>query len=248
MPARPFPPAYPHGSLRELFPGIYFVTGSAVMPGPIPMRFSRNMTVVKQGDALTLIGSLRLDDAGLAALDALGKVEHVVRLAGFHGMDDPFYKDRYGAKVWVVKGHVYAAGFDAPKTPRGQGYFEPDVEMDATTELPIEGASLISFECTAGEALLRLDRDGGILVAGDSLQNWGTVDRYFNLPASLVMRLMGFIKPHNVGPGWLRGAKPEIARVKAILDLDFEHVLPVHGEAVLGGAKEKYRPAILGLS
>ena len=42
----------------------------------------------------------------------------MIRLAGFHGMDDPFYKDRYGAKVWVVKGHVYAKGFDAPKTKR----------------------------------------------------------------------------------------------------------------------------------
>ena len=32
--------------------------------------------------------------------------------------------------------------------------------------------------------------------------------------------------------------------VKAILDLEFEHVLPVHGGKVIGGAKEKYRPAI----
>jgi hypothetical protein len=248
MTARAFPPAYPHGSLEEIFPGVYFVTGSVVMPGPIPMRFSRNMTVVKQGESLTLIGSLRLDEAGLAALDALGKVEHVMRLAGFHGMDDPFYKDRYGAKVWVVKGQVYAKGFDAAETSREQSYFAPDVEMDTSTALPIDGATLIPFDCTASEALLRLDREGGVLVAGDSLQNWRAVDAYFNWPAAIVMRLMGFIKPHNVGPGWLRSAKPEIAQVKGILDLDFEHVLPVHGEPVIGGAKEKYRPAISKLT
>ena len=48
--------------------------------------------VLKQNDSLSVVNSLRMDDAGLAALDALGKVEHVIRLAGFHGMDDPFYK------------------------------------------------------------------------------------------------------------------------------------------------------------
>jgi hypothetical protein len=31
-----------------------------------------------------------------------------------------------------------------------------------------------------------------------------------------------------------------------ILDLEFEHVLPGHGEPVVGGAKEKYRSVIEG--
>jgi hypothetical protein len=100
------------------------------MPGPLPMRFSRNMTVVREGDRLVLINAVRLDDAGLAALDALGKVTDVIRLAGNHGLDDPFYADRYHAKVWVVKGQRYTSGFNT-RSPRT--YFTPDVEMDATT-------------------------------------------------------------------------------------------------------------------
>jgi hypothetical protein len=55
-------------------------------------------------------------------LDALGKVTDVIRIAGFHGMDDPFYKERYGAKVWVVRGQRYVAGFDS-KAPQTYSYY-----------------------------------------------------------------------------------------------------------------------------
>jgi hypothetical protein len=241
---RPFPKAEPHGELRELFDGVFFVTGSLRMGGPLPMRFSRNMTVVRDGKSLTLLNSLRLDDAGLAALDALGKVEHVIRVAAFHGMDDPFYKDRYGAKVWAVEGSAYVSGFGG-KPSAGGGYFEPDVWMTPETELPIPNASLFRFEtATPSEGMIVLDRDGGILVPGDCLQNWAGPDAYFSFPAKIVMRLMGFFAPYSIGPGWLKAAKPDARELEGILALDFEHVLPAHGAEVIGGAKEKYRPAI----
>ncbi len=96
------------------------------MSGPLPVRFSRNMTIVQEGERLVLVNSVRLNEEGLARLDALGKVSDVIRLAGFHGMDDPFYADRYGAKVWAVKGQRYVAGF---KTRSERTYFAPDVEF-----------------------------------------------------------------------------------------------------------------------
>lgn len=240
---RPFPEAHEHGDLKELLPGIHFVTGTVAMSGPLPMRFSRNMTVIRKDGALTLINSLRLDSNGLEALERLGTVENVIRLAGFHGMDDPFYKDRYGAKVWSVDA-PYVTGFGSGSKP----YFTPDVVLDAQTELPLDNARLILFESASpGEGLLLLDRDGGIIVSGDCLQNWATTDRYFSLPAKLMMRLMGFIKPHNVGPGWLKAAKPDRTEVKRQLDLDFRHVLPAHGSPVLGEARERYAPVVEAL-
>ena len=57
-----------------------------------------------------LINSLRLDEEGLAKLDELGKVTDVIRLGGFHGSDDPFYKERYGATSWAIEGQVYFNG------------------------------------------------------------------------------------------------------------------------------------------
>ena len=76
------------------------------------------------------------------------------------------------------------------------------------------------------------------------MQHWFEVDSYFNLFSGLMMRAMGFIKAHQLGPGWIKQIKPDPAQVAGILDLDFENVLPSHGGAVIGGAREKYRPAV----
>jgi hypothetical protein len=236
-----FPPAQPHGELREVFPDVFFVTGTVGLPGPLPVRFSRNMTVIRVGDRLTLVNSVRLTDEGLRALDALGKVTDVVRLAGFHGLDDPFYKHRYGAKVWAVKGQRYTKGLDARVT---ETYFEADVAMDASTALPVSNAKLYLYGTTPPEAILVLDRDGGLAVAGDSLQHWHQTDTYFSFVGGVVMKLMGFIRPFNVGPGWFKQAKPTAEALRGVLALRFEHLLPAHGDLVRGKAWEQFRPAI----
>ena len=240
---RPFPDAMKHGDIEELFPDVFFVTGSVTMSGRLPLRFSRNMTIVRQGDDLTLINTVRLGPAGLAKLEQLGSVKHIIRLAGFHGMDDPFYKDRYGATVWSVNA-PYFAGFSSGAEP----YFTADETIDLTTELPLAGARLIAFKSASpAEGLLLLDREGGIIVSGDCMQNWAKPDRFFSLPAKLMMRVMGFIRPHNIGPGWLKGAKPDIDEIKSILNHEFSHVLPVHGSPVIGNAKSSYAPVIEAL-
>lgn len=238
-----FAPVFPHGDIEEMFDGIWLVGGSLGFKRP-PMRFSRNMTIVRHDGALTLVNTLRLDDARLEALDALGEVKHVVRIAGFHGMDDRFYADRYGAKVWCVEGMAYAKGFDVTKTAPEAGYFQPDAWVGPDDALPLPAASLHVIGGKVPEGVLRLDRDGGILITGDALQNWQRGDPHFTLLARVMMRLMGFIKPHNVGPGWLKEARPDKAALRALLDLEFEHVLPAHGAPVIGGAREKFRPAV----
>lgn len=237
---RPFPPALPHGALEEVLEGIHFVTGTLPLPGPLPLRASRNMTVVREGRRLVLVNTVRLDEQGLAALDALGEVTDIVRIAGNHGMDDPFYADRYKAKVWVVKGQRYTAGFG----PKPDVYFESDIEADATTTLPIAGARLYTIASKPPEALLLLERSGGVCIAGDCFQHWHTPDRYFNWVARGAMRALGFIRPYNVGPAWLKQCKPPLDEVRGTLSLGFANLLPAHGSAVLGDAVEKYRPAV----
>ncbi len=239
---RPFAAAMPHGELAELLPGVFFVQGTIRMPGPIPIRFSRNMTVLREpGDRLVLVNTVRLDERGLAALDKLGKVTDVIRLAGNHGMDDPFYAERYGAKTWVVKGQRYTAGFNT-KAPNV--YFEPTHEMDASTPLPIEGAKLIVIDSTPSEGLLLLERHGGTVICGDCLQNWAAPDPYFNGLGRFIMKRMGFIKPHNVGPGWLKQCKPPREQVRALGDMTFANVITSHGSAVIGDAISLYKPVL----
>ncbi len=236
--ARPHPPALPHGELEEVFPDVFFVQGSIVLG---PMRFSRNMVVLREGERLVLVNTVRLDERGLESLDALGRVTDVIRLAGFHGCDDPFYKERYGCTVHAIKGQTYFAGTDPKK---GEVYFTPDRYLERDDPLPVAGASLYIFDCEPSEALLRIPVAGGTLIAGDSMQNWATTDRYFSLIGKLLMRLLGFIKPLQLGAGWIKQIKPDRGQVRGILELDFENVLPAHGTPVRGGAKEKYRPVI----
>lgn len=236
---RPFPAALPHGEIREVLEGLYLVTGTVRLGGPI--RFSRNMAIVREGERLVLVNSVRLDEAGLASLDALGKVTDVIRLAANHGQDDPFYKDRYGAKVWAVRGQRYTPGFD---TNAKDTYFEPDALIDGESELPIAGASLYVIASSPPEALLRLERHGGTVIAGDCLQHWHRTDAYFSFAAKLMMKVMGFIEPHNIGPGWLKQGKPPKADLAGVLGLEFTNVLPAHGDPVIGDARERYRPAL----
>jgi hypothetical protein len=217
-------------------PDFFLVTGTVKMPGPV--RFSRNMTVVRRGDRLILVNTVRLDDAGLAALDKLGKVTDVIRIAANHGMDDPFYAERYGAKVWAVKGQRYAAGFNVNAKAT---YFTPHHEIDRASELPIPGAKIYEIGGTPPEALLVV---GDTVISGDSLQNWATPDEYFSWLGITMMKMMGFFKPHNVGPAWFKQCKPPKEQMRGILDLPFANVLPAHGTPVIGNARDLYRPAI----
>ncbi len=236
---RPFPPAHPHSELVEVLPDLFVVTGTMKLGGP--MRFGRNMTVVRQGERLILVNTVRLDGNGLAALDKLGKVTDVIRIAGNHGMDDPFYADRYGAKVWMVKGQRYVGGF---KHGAPDVYFDAAVEMDTTTPLPIDGAKLVIIDSRPPEGLLLLPHHGGTIISGDCFQHWAEPDAYTSGVAKVVMKVMGFIKPHNIGPAWLKKCKPPADQLRALADLGFANVLTAHGASVVGNGVTLYRPAI----
>jgi hypothetical protein len=232
--------------LQELFEGIWFVRGGVKMPMRMPMRIGRSMTVVRGDEGLVLLNSMRLSEEGLKELEALGEVKHVIRIAGFHGRDDGFYRERYGAKVYAIEGQSYVRGL-APAKDSPEPYMEPDVWLNEQSVLPIADARLKVFSTSKPpEALCLIQRHGGIVIAGDALQHTPQPDRYVSFLAKIIMKRMGFFKPYNVGPGWLQVAHPSAADVRSVLDLEFEHVLPAHGDAVIGGAKEKYRPVIEG--
>jgi len=237
-----FPPARPHDEYKQIFENIYLIKGCMSIKGRLPLSFSRNMTIIREDKALTLINTVRLNESGLTQLETLGTVKNIIRLAGFHGMDDAFYKDRYAAKVWSVNAPYFkGVNFDIEIQ---DGYFQADIFIDDTTVLPINDCKLICINSSKPkELVLRLEREGGILISGDSLQNWGKTDHFFNFPAKIMMRLMGFIKPCNIGPAWLKHARPETSDLKRVIDCQFEHLIPAHGNPVIGNAREKFLPA-----
>lgn len=222
-----FPPQLPHGDLTEVLPDVYFVTGQSQPEfNGKTFRFSRNMTVIRDGDVLTLVNTLRLDDAGLARLDALGTVGNIVKLGAFHGRDDAFYKDRYEADLWALPGMPHERGVATNR------------ELDAGQSGPCADADPFVYETSATpEAVLRLGRHGGILLSCDSLQNWTGPDEYFDEASAAMMQAGGFFNPANVGPGWLGAAKPDKSDFLRLKDLEYRHLLSAHGAPLLDDAK-----------
>ncbi len=226
----PLPPALAHGPIEEVFPDVFFVSGAmeTVLQG-MDWEFSRNMTVVRDGERLIIVNSVRLGEEGLAELDRLGKVTDVVRLGCLHGRDDQFYVERYDAGYWTMPGMEHESGLKATGTLTPGG------------PLPISDASLFSFRTTQiSEGILPLDRAGGILIACDALQNWLSPDEYFSDASSKLMQNMGFFTPANIGPVWFQAATPSGEDFSRLKMLTFRHALCGHGEPLRDSAHEDY--------
>ena len=224
------PPALPHGALEEVFPGVFFTTGmmQTKLMGA-DWQFSRNMTVVREGNALTVINAVRLDDPGLARLDALGRVTNVVKIGSLHGRDDAFYKTRYNAAFWAAPGMAHEHGL------------APDKELRPGGEMPFAGCSVFDFRTTKlPECILRIDREGGILVACDSLQNWLAPDEFFSDQSRQMMTEMDFFQAANLGPVWMQVNEPKADDFVRLRELSFKHVLCGHGAPLRDRAKEAY--------
>ena len=229
-----FPPAYPHQPIERIGNDLFIARGSIRM-NPL-LRISRNMAIVRSGDELTLINPIRLDDAGLRELDALGAVKHIMRLGGAHGSDDPFYVDRYKPAFWCQEG--------------GTMYREPPIDHVLTEEgpLPFAGARLICFKSASfPECALLLTTDKGVLLTCDSLQTYADFSNS-NLPARLLLPFVGFSKSTLIGPIWLKIATPGGGTLRAdferLLELPFDALLAAHGTFLKSGAHAAVQRAI----
>ena len=229
-----YPAAQRHDPIEELFEDVFWVHGSMRMgPG---MRINRNMMVLRDGGDLTLISPVRLSPEGEAALDALGKVKHVMRIGPGHSFDDGYYVERYGAEFWrndrVGKG-------TEPKPTRA---------LDGGAKLPVRDAELFVFEETkVPEFAILVKRGGGVLITCDALQNW--VDwRHCTLLARLAMPIVGIRLGTGVGPIWKKIMTREGGSLRAdferLLELDFDHLIAAHGALCRGGAKARVRAAV----
>ncbi len=228
-----FAHAMPHGPIEPFVKDVYFVDGLVQMA--TLMRFPRMMAVLRHEGELTVVNAIRLDEAGEKALDELGSVKHLLRI-GIHQLDDAYYVDRYGAKLWALDGAEHSGGL------------KTDHVYDESTELPVPDLRAVIFEHTKQpEAALLLERDDGVLITCDSVQNWLNT-KGCSVMAKVAMRLMGFVKPAQIGPPWRKMMTPEGGSLKPdferLADLNFEHLIPGHGRPIKGGANALLRATI----
>lgn len=207
-----FPAAMPHGELQPIIDDAWFVTGS-VMLKPL-VRLVRNMAVLRHEGELTLINAVRLNAEGERALDALGRVTHIMKIGG-HGMDDAYYADRYGAKLWSADGNNGAT------------------QLNEDTELPLPGVKVFRFRTTKiPETALHVDRDGGLLITCDAVQHW-VPHPLMSTGAKIITAMLGFRNPAQIGPPWRKlqtppggSLRPEFERLAS---LPFDKLIGGHG-------------------
>ncbi len=227
-------PIYPHDPIEEIQTDVFMVRGSIKLNAL--MKITRNMAIVHHQGELTLIDPIRLSAVEEEKLDALGVVKRIIRLGPLHTVDDAYYLERYGAELW------------APGSPDDHSEPKPTVSFDASTEPPFPNAEFFCFEgLLKPEAALLLRRGNGLLITCDAIQNYGDY-RHNNLPARLMMPLIGFRKTTIVGPIWLKTMTPEGASLEGefrrLLELEFDQLLSAHGSLVESGAHKACERAV----
>ena len=225
-----FQPVQSHGPLEPIFENAWYVTGSVIFK-PL-VRLARNMVILRHGEELTVINSVRLDADGEAALDALGKVAHVMKI-GFHGMDDAYYVDRYNAKIWAI----------------GNGESSEEAgELSEDAELPFPDARVFMFRQTiVPEAVILVERQGGLLITCDSVQHWEPQDIMSPL-AKILTRIMGFQHPAQIGPPWRKRQTPPngnlLSDFERLADLPFQRLIGGHGGLLESDAPSRLKETI----
>lgn len=227
-----YTPAWPHGDIETVFDEVFTVRGTNITTHEgFNIQHSRNMTILKQGDDLALINSVRLDDEGLYALDKLGKVKYIFSIGAFHGRDDAFYCKRYGASLWTVK----PLACDA----------KVQHALDKPMQLPIENLSYMPFEDASPlEGFLYLNRYDGIIIGCDSIKNWTKIDKYFGKETAKLAIEQGEITAARISPIWLKATGVKPSSFNRLLALKFKHLISAHGEVLKETAHDAIKQSV----
>lgn len=230
-----YSPAWPHSSIIEVFPEIFFVTGTNITQFQgMNLQHRRNMVIVKRNNALSLINTVRLDHDGLAALDALGAVKNVIRIGAFHGRDDAFYLDKYSAKLWAIKGMEHAQNRAT------------DMELKPGGQMPFSGSSFFLFETSqCPEGVFHFDQNGGILITCDSIKNWLAPDSFFDDATAKLYQQQGFFGTASVSSIWKQATQVQSTDFQKLMTLPFQHLISAHGVPLLNKAKEKVANSVM---
>lgn len=223
-----------HGRIEKIFSDIYFVMGTnKTVHDGVELQHSRNMTIVRHNDELSLINTVKLTPAGLRELDALGAVKNVVRIGAFHGKDDAFYIDRYGAKFWAFEGMIDQNG----------KHIDATLTSDGATPFP--GCTVITFETSKHpEGMLLIDADNGVLVTCDSIKNWTQADEYFSQKTATLYAKQGQFKTAHLSPIWLEACGVKRSDFDKLDSISFKHLISAHGKPLLNNANDLIQQSI----
>lgn len=235
MNALNYSPAWPHGEIKEVFPHIFYVTGTNITKhNNIEYQHSRNMIIIRDHERLSLINTVRLNNNGLAKLETLGKVDNVIRIGAFHGRDDAFYLDRYHAKLWALKGMQH------------NNNRPTDLLLAPNEKMPFPACSIFIFQTSIHpEGILHIDREGGILITCDSIKNWTKADKFFSAESAKSYAEQGSFGTATISPIWREACQVNPSDFMRLKSLKFQHLISAHGEPLINTAHEDLTQSIM---
>lgn len=199
------------------------------------IRISRNMTVIRHAGELSLINPIRLNEAGITALQHLGTISRILTLGALHGIDDAWYRDHFGVECWARSGSL--------KYPLAAGCRL----LDERQPLPFPEAQLFCFRGTQPESAVLLRRGEGLLLTCDAIQHYGDY-RHASPVAKMLLPFLGFPKTTLVGPMWLKAVTPSGGSMRKdferLLELQFDSLFAAHGSFLSEGAHSAVEAAV----
>ncbi len=222
----------PHGELYQVADGLHCVDGAF---GRSPL--GRRMTVVAlPSGALALHSAIRMNDAGMAALEALGPVAAVIVPTAHHTADVPWYAERY------PQARVLAPGGSLPRVHRR---VPSAAALDEGWNDDLAGAlAWLQVDGVRHPEAAFFHRASHTLILTDLVFNLGT--EFSGLQRAL-LKLNGiygrFAPSRLMRWGVVRYMPGLLASVRRMEEWDFDRIIVSHGQVVEKRGKTHLREA-----
>jgi hypothetical protein len=225
---------YPHGSVSFVDDGLFVVAGRWKHSA-----FERKMTVFLLASGEVAVHSaIAMDEAGMAALEAVGRPSWILVPNSLHASDASWYADRYpGARV-LVPAAARVKLFE--KIHRIDGSIDedwPDPSRSEVEIVPLAGTRIGEIAFVHGPSRT--------LVLTDAVFHYR--DRDLPFASRTFMRLnraYGRFGPSRIFTSFVITDQDAFhASIEALLEHDFNRVIMSHGRMLESGGKEAIRNA-----
>jgi hypothetical protein len=225
---------YPHGPIDFVDDGLFVVEGRWKRS-----PFERKMTVFLLASGEVAIHSaLAMDEAGMAALEAIGRPSWILVPNSYHYSDAGWYADRYPSARVLVPAAARVKLFE--KVRRIDGAVDDDWPEAYRAELAV-----VPLAGTRNGEVAFVHAPSRTLVLTDAVFNY----RGHDLPffARMFMRLnraYGGFRPSRIFTSFVIGNRDAFhASIESLLEHDFDRVIMSHGSVLATGGKDAIRDA-----
>jgi len=227
---------FPHGPINFLDDGLFVVEGRWKRS-----PFERKMTVFLLASGEVAVHSaIAMDEAGMAALEAIGRPAWILVPNALHYSDAGWYADRYPSARVLVPAAARVKLFD--KIRRIDGSVDDDWPETFRGELAV-----VPLDGTRGCEVAFVHAPSRTLVLTDAVFNYGGDDLPW--PARVFMRFnraYDRFGPSRIFTSFVLSDRDAFrASIETLLEHEFDRVIMSHGRVLATGGKGAIRDAFL---